>query len=90
MMKTVNVLKAPPVASIPAYGLGLMHFRNDPLGIAYGHGGGGPGYTTYARHYPELNGSPFTLSLVLNKTLPQTPFDLTDEIVRSYLDRAET
>ena len=86
MMETVDVLTASPVASIPAYGLGLMHSRNDPLGDAYGHGGGGPGYTTYARHYPDLNGSPFTLSLVLNKTLPQTPFDLADNIVRSYVE----
>ncbi len=86
MMETVDVLKIPPVASIPAYGLGLMHFRKDPLGDSFGHGGGGPGYTTYARHYPDLSGVPFTLSLVLNKALPQTPFDLADQIVRSYLD----
>ncbi len=86
MMETVEVLKISPATSIPAYGLGLMHSREDPLGDAYGHGGGGPGYTTYARHYPDLKGAPFTLSLVLNKTLPQTPFDLADEIVRSYLD----
>ena len=86
MMETVDVLKTSPAASIPAYGLGLMHSRNDPLGDAYGHGGGGPGYTTYARHYPDLIGAPFTLSLVLNKTLPQTPFDLADAIVRSYVE----
>lgn len=86
MMETVDVLKAPPAESIPAYGLGLMHSREDPLGDAYGHGGGGPGYTTYARHYPDLKGAPYTLSLVLNKSLPQTPFDLADEIVRYYLD----
>ncbi|MEO5715071.1 MAG: serine hydrolase domain-containing protein [Luteolibacter sp.] len=85
MMETVDVLKTSPAASIPAYGLGLMHSRNDPLGDAYGHGGGGPGYTTYARHYPDLKGCPFTLSLVLNKSLPQTPFDLADEMVRSYV-----
>ena len=85
MMETVDVLKTSPAESIPAYGLGLMHSRKDPLGDAYGHGGGGPGYTTYARHYPELMGVPFTLSLVLNKTLPQTPFDLADDIVLSYV-----
>jgi D-alanyl-D-alanine carboxypeptidase len=86
MMETVDVLKSSPAASIPAYGLGLMHSRKDPLGDAYGHGGGGPGYTTYARHYPDLKGASFTLSLVLNKTLPQTPFDLADDVVRSYLN----
>ncbi|MCW1924242.1 beta-lactamase family protein [Luteolibacter arcticus] len=88
MMETVDVLKTSPAVSIPANGLGLMHFRKDPLGDAYGHGGGGPGYTTYARHYPDLKGAPFTLSLVLNMTLPQTPFALADEIVRAFLDRA--
>ena len=66
-----------------------MHFREHPLGDAYGHGGGGPGYTTYAMHYPDLDGASFTLSLVLNKSLPQTPFDLADKITRFYLDYAE-
>ncbi len=89
MMETVDVLKTPPISSIPAYGLGLMHFREHPLGDAYGHGGGGPGYTTYAMHYPDLDGASFTLSLVMNKSLPQTPFDLADKIARFYLDYAE-
>jgi len=85
MKKTVSVPYPLPPPTQASYGLGLMHSRNDPLGEAYGHGGGGPGYTTYARHYPALNGSPFTISLVLNKTLPTTPFDLADEIVRAYI-----
>lgn len=85
MTETVD-LPFPMVAPIvAAYGLGLMHGRNDPLGVAYGHGGGGPGYTTYVRHYPQLAGRPFTLSLVLNKTLSETPFSLADEIVRGFL-----
>ena len=82
MTKTVKVPYPFPPPSIPAYGLGLMHTQNDPLANAYGHGGNGPGYTTYAKHYPNLNGSPFTLSLVLNKTLPTTPFSLADNITR--------
>lgn len=85
MKRTVDVLDSPTSSPVPAYGLGLMHFRDDPLGEAYGHGGGGPGYTTYARHYPDLDGRPFTLALVLNKSLPRTPFDLADEIVRICL-----
>ena len=85
MKKTVRVPYPLPPPNQAAYGLGLMNVRNAPLGEAYGHGGGGPGYTTYARHYPALNGSPFTISLVLNKTLPTTPFDLADEIVRAYI-----
>jgi D-alanyl-D-alanine carboxypeptidase len=85
MTQTVDVLSSSPPDAIPAYGLGLMHFRNAPLGKAYGHGGGGPGYTTYAMHYPNLKGSSFTISLVLNKTLAATPFGLADKITRAYL-----
>jgi len=86
MIKTVGVLASPPAESIPTYGLGLMHHKNSPLGDGYGHGGGGPGYSTYAVHYPDLNGSSFTVSLVLNKNLPQFPFGLPDEIVRNYIE----
>lgn len=88
MKKTVSVPYPLPPPTQATYGLGLMHGHNDPLGEAYGHGGGGPGYTTYARHYPALKGSSFTISLVLNKTLQRTPFGLVDEIVRAYI--AET
>ncbi len=85
MKNTIAVPAPAPPPMIPAYGLGLMHGRNEPLGEAYGHGGGGPGYTTYAKHYPNLLGTPFTLSLVLNKTLPSTPFELADNIVSKYI-----
>ena len=88
MKKTVRVPYPLPSPGQASYGLGLMNVRNDPLGEAYGHGGGGPGYTTYARHYPDLKGSSFTISLVLNKTLPTTPFSLADEIVRAYIMKA--
>ncbi|MCP4706291.1 MAG: beta-lactamase family protein [candidate division Zixibacteria bacterium] len=85
MKETIDVPAPAPPPMIPAYGLGLMHGRNEPLGEAYGHGGGGPGYTTYAKHYPNLLGTPFTLSLVLNKTLPSTPFGLADDIINKYI-----
>lgn len=85
MTEAVDVPVQMPAPTVATYGLGLMHVRNDPLGVAYGHGGGGPGYTTYARHYPQLGGRPVTLSLVLNKTHSQQPFDLVDEIVRGVL-----
>jgi D-alanyl-D-alanine carboxypeptidase len=85
MTSTIDV-PVPVLAGggIPAYGLGVMHAHQDPLGDAWGHGGGGPGYTTYVRHYPVLEGHTFTLSLVLNRTLPATPFDLADTLVRAY------
>ncbi len=63
-----------------AYGLGLMSVNHDPQGRHYGHGGGGPGYTTYARHYPDEK---LTISFVVNASLPQTPFELADEIFES-------
>lgn len=65
MTKVVNVFPNSPEQSIPTYGLGLIHFKNAPLGDSYGHGGGGPGYTTYAAHFPNLNGNHVSISLVL-------------------------
>ena len=85
MLRTVDVLRESPEERIPSYGLGLMHFRKCPLGDSYGHGGGGPGYTTYATHFSNLKGNHLSVSLVLNKSMPQTPFDLTHEIVEHYL-----
>lgn len=85
MTTTVHLPGPIPGAIVPSYGLGLMHGRNDPLGASYGHGGCGPGYTTYVRHYPKLSGRPFTVSLVLNKGLPRTPFELADAIVQGFL-----
>ena len=85
MTKTVDVLPNPPEESVPSYGLGLMHFRKSPRGDAYGHGGGGPGYTTYATHFPNLDGKRVSISLVLNKTLPQTPFGLAEKIIAHYV-----
>lgn len=87
MIQTIDVPFPAPPPMIPAYGLGLMHGRNEPLGEAYGHGGGGPGYTTYAKHYPNLLGTSFTMSLVLNKTIPSTPFGLADDIVYEYIQQ---
>ena len=86
MTKTVDVLPNHPAESIPSYGLGLMHEKNSPFGDAYGHGGGGPGYTTYATHFPKLEGHRVSISLVLNKSLPQTPFALAHNLISHYLE----
>lgn len=90
MKETIDVPAPAPPPTIPAYGLGLMHGRNEPLGEAYGHGGGGPGYTTYAKHYPNLFGNSFTMGLVLNTTLPATPFKLADDIVGEYIKQKKS
>ncbi len=80
MTATVPV-PAPPRGRIEAsMGLGLMHGRNDPLGDGYGHGGGGPGYTTYAVCYPSAAGN-LSVSLVVNRSLPATPFAVAERIV---------
>jgi len=86
MKRTVDVWSNSPEESIPSYGLGLMHFRKAPLGDSYGHGGGGPGYTTYALHFPDLEGDSVSLSMVLNKSLAQTPFRLADDVIRHYIE----
>ncbi|HRJ70817.1 MAG TPA: serine hydrolase domain-containing protein [Terrimicrobiaceae bacterium] len=71
----------PPRDGIEAsMGLGLMHGRHDPLGEGYGHGGGGPGYTTYAVCYPGRAGN-LSVSLVVNRSLPATPFAIAERIV---------
>ena len=83
MMQLIELDFPFPKPKIAAQGLGLMSMKNDPQGANYGHGGGGPGYTTYARHYPDHNGKHITIALVVNASLPQTPFELTDQIFDS-------
>jgi D-alanyl-D-alanine carboxypeptidase len=46
------------------YGLGL-HIDPTPLGIAYGHGGFFPGYSTFVRYFPELQVS---VALMINSS----------------------
>lgn len=82
MTQTVDVPYPMPGPQVAAYGLGVMHSRNHPLGKAYGHGGGGPGYSTYVQCYPSLNGRPYSLALVINKGGAPTPFELADRITR--------
>ena len=61
-------------------------YSNPGLDEAYGHGGGGPGYTPYAQCYPSLAERPFSLAIVINKSMNQTPFELADRITRHYLE----
>jgi len=86
MKETVDVPYPLPEPLKASYGLGVMHTQNDPLGNAYGHGGGGPGYTSLATCYPRLYSAPFSLCIVINRSLPTTPFDLADKITRSFVD----
>jgi D-alanyl-D-alanine carboxypeptidase len=85
MKEAVDVPVPLPEPLKAAYGLGVMHVRNDPLGNAYSHGGGGPGYTTYATCYPAVYGAPFSICFVINRNLPTTPIALADKIARSFV-----
>lgn len=70
----------------PRYGLGFMSFGNDPQGENYGHGGGGPGYSNYAKHLTNVGGKQVTLVSVVNASLPQTPFDIAHRVLDCYLE----
>jgi D-alanyl-D-alanine carboxypeptidase len=41
----------------PSYGLGVMADPASPWGLAWGHNGGGPGYSASAFHAPALGGA---------------------------------
>jgi len=86
MKETVDVPHPLPVPLQASYGLGVMHARNSPSGDAYGHGGGGPGYTTYAQCHPSLCGAPFSLCFVLNRSLPRTPTEIAEKICQAFVD----
>ncbi len=57
MTTAVPVPSAPPRWRNPVYGLGVMGDQESPLGPLWGHGGGGPGYTTSVFHAPGPQGS---------------------------------
>lgn len=78
-----------PEPKIAAYGLGLMSVNHDPQGRYYGHGGGGPGYTTYARHYPNHEDKQISIAFVVNASLAITPFDLADQILTNLLGQQQ-
>lgn len=55
-----------PPAVEPSYGLGLMGDPSGPLGKEYGHGGGGPGWSLYAGHWPDLEGRRVSMAVLCN------------------------
>jgi D-alanyl-D-alanine carboxypeptidase len=50
----------------PSYGLGLIADLASPYGVLYGHGGGGPGYTSAALHVQPARGEPVTVAVLSN------------------------
>ena len=61
MTTAVPVPEAPPHWRKPGYGLGRMVDSSSPWGALWGHGGGGPGYTTGAYHASDLGGRGVTV-----------------------------
>jgi len=45
----------------PSYGLGIMGDPASPVGLVWGHNGGGPGYSASAFHAPKLQGRSVTV-----------------------------
>ncbi|MGE3802779.1 MAG: serine hydrolase domain-containing protein [Candidatus Kapaibacterium sp.] len=64
MTTPVPVPNAPPRWVNPCYGLGLMIDDQTPYGSVWGHGGGGPGYTSFALHAPDFPTSPRTICVM--------------------------
>lgn len=50
----------------PSYGLGLIADPLSPYGTLYGHGGGGPGYTSAALHVLSPRRQPVTVAVLSN------------------------
>lgn len=66
MLALVPVPGSHPPAARPSYGLGIMADPEGPFGPSYGHGGGGPGWSVQAMHWPELRGHRLTLAVLCN------------------------
>lgn len=48
----------------PSYGLGIMGDPASPVGLIWGHNGGGPGYNASAFHVPDLAGRGVTVCVM--------------------------
>ena len=59
----------PPAVS-PSYGLGIMGDPDSPRGLAYGHGGGGPGWNLAAATIPDLRGHHVSIAVLCNHDEP--------------------
>jgi D-alanyl-D-alanine carboxypeptidase len=67
----------------PGYGLGLMIDPEWPHGALYGHGGGGPGFNTWAMVVPEFYGRRLVLVVFCNTSIGSQPFKLVQDLVRT-------
>ena len=79
MLQAVEVPDESPRWGRPGYGLGLMVDPSGEWGRFYGHGGEGPGYTTFAGRFP---GSEMTVC-VMRAALEEGPG--AEEVLRELL-----
>ena len=65
----------------PSYGLGLMIDSKEPHGGSFGHGGAGPGFSSWAAHYPDFFGEPLSLTILCNTSMGGHPGYLVKDIL---------
>jgi D-alanyl-D-alanine carboxypeptidase len=66
MLAPIRVPFDHPLFREPSYGLGVMLDPGSPFGVVAGHGGGGPGYSAGALHFPNVNGQRVTTVALVN------------------------
>ncbi|WP_315791204.1 serine hydrolase domain-containing protein [Fischerella sp. JS2] len=89
MLCPAYVVGKHPLFEKPAYGLGLMIDLASPYGRVAGHGGGGPGYSVAALHFPNLAGSRITIAASTNQDQNDYSFVLVFklvEILKKFLE----
>jgi D-alanyl-D-alanine carboxypeptidase len=72
---------AGPFFRKPAYGLGLMIDPDWGYGGLYGHGGGGPGYCSWAMVLPDFDGRTIVLAIFCNTSMGGQPLDLVKDLL---------
>lgn len=73
MITGVDVGATDPYFKRPQYGLGLMIDGDQTHGVVAGHNGGGPGWSTSAMHFSEIDKSPLTVVALCNSDEPLAP-----------------
>ncbi len=66
MLRPTRVPVEHPLFVEPSYGLGAMLDPGSPFGAVAGHGGGGPGYSAGALHFPNVGGRRVTTVALAN------------------------
>ena len=66
MLRPTRVPVDHPLFVEPSYGLGAMLDPGSPYGVVAGHGGGGPGYSAGALHFPNVGGRRVTTVALAN------------------------